>query len=208
MIFIKFRIETFVNDVICRRYRASSKKTSNSLRYKDVLSESLNNAIRLLIGWFIVTEAFAPPISIILGYWMGGAFLMAIKRFSEFRMIGDTMKAGLYRKSFKYYTEEALLISAFFYAMLASFLCGIFMIKYRIELIVAIPFLCGLFCIYLHISYKSNSSAQKPEKLFTEKRLMLYIVFFILLVTVLLHVDLPFLEFFMRSFFNLPLEMM
>ena len=102
--------------------------------FVDVLSESINNAIRLLIGWFAVTSAFLPPISIVFGYWMGGAFLMAIKRYAEYRMIGDKTQAGLYRKSFQRYTEHSLLSSAIFYSQLSVFFCGIFLIKYKIEL--------------------------------------------------------------------------
>jgi len=167
---------------------------SKEIPYIDVLSESLNNALRLLIGWFIVTSRFLPPISIILGYWMGGAFLMAAKRFAEYRMIGEKNRASLYRKSFRYYSEKSLLLSAFFYAMLSVFFCGIFMIKYRIELLLAIPFLCGLFCVYLNICYKPDSSAQKPEKLFKEKGLLLYTLFFIILLVVLVFFNLPFLQ--------------
>jgi 4-hydroxybenzoate polyprenyltransferase len=122
---------------------------SKELPYIDVLSESINNAIRFLIGWFAATSLFIPPVSIVLGYWMGGAFLMATKRFSEYRAIGDKTKASLYRKSFKYYDEKSLIISAVFYSLLSVFFCGIFLIKYCIELIIAIPFLCGLFCLYL-----------------------------------------------------------
>jgi 4-hydroxybenzoate polyprenyltransferase len=174
---------------------------SKEIPYIDVLSESLNNALRLLIGWFIVTQVFLPPISIVLGYWMGGAFLMATKRFAEYRMIGDKDQAGLYRKSFKYYSEKSLLISAFFYALLSVFFCGIFMIKYRIELLLAIPFLCGLFCIYLNICYKPDSSAQKPEKLFKEKGLILYVLFFIILLIFLMIYPLPFLQRFLETSF-------
>jgi 4-hydroxybenzoate polyprenyltransferase len=177
---------------------------SKEIPYVDVLSESLNNALRLLIGWFVVTTAFLPPISIVFGYWMGGAFLMAAKRFAEYRMVGDKEKAGLYRRSFNYYTEKSLLLSAFFYALLSVFFCGIFMIKYRIELLAAIPFLCGLFCLYLNICYKPDSSAQKPEKLFKEKGLMLYVLALILLVILLMYVRLPFIGYFQQSFTGTP----
>ena len=67
----------------------------------DVLSESINNAIRLLMGWFVVSGNTIPPSSLLLGYWMAGAFLMATKRFAEYRMINDKTIAGNYRKSFK-----------------------------------------------------------------------------------------------------------
>ena len=49
--------------------------------YFDVISESINNPIRLMLGWLIVTSYPLPPSSLIFGYWMGGAFLMAIKRY-------------------------------------------------------------------------------------------------------------------------------
>jgi 4-hydroxybenzoate polyprenyltransferase len=159
--------------------------------YIDVLSESINNAIRLLIGWFAITSLFLPPISIILGYWFGGAFLMAVKRFSEYRSINDKTKAALYRKSFKYYNEKILLISAVFYAFLSVFFCGIFLIKYRIELLIAVPFLCGLFCLYLNISFKNDSAAQKPEKVYKEKFLIVYLIFFIFLIYILTSVNIP-----------------
>lgn len=167
---------------------------TKEIPYLDVISESVNNAIRLLIGWFAITSAFFPPISIVFGYWMGGAFLMATKRYSEYRMIADKDTAAHYRKSFQYYTEKSLLISAFFYALLSVFFCGIFMIKYRTELILDIPILCGLFCLYLHISYKEDSGAQKPEKLFKEKGLMLYLAIFLFITCVLMFVDIPGLE--------------
>jgi 4-hydroxybenzoate polyprenyltransferase len=177
---------------------------SKEIPYIDVLSESLNNPIRLLIGWFMVTPRFLPPASIVFGYWMGGAFLMAAKRFAEYRMINDRTQAGLYRKSFRHYTEKSLLLSAFFYALLSVFFCGIFMIKYRIELLVAIPFLCGLFCVYLHICYKYDSSAQKPEKLFKEKWLMLYMLLFVMLICFLVLIPLPSLQLFLqRSFIGI-----
>lgn len=159
---------------------------TKEIPYIDVLSESVNNAIRLMIGWFAITSVFLPPISIVLGYWMSGAFLMAVKRYAEYRMIDDKKIAGLYRKSFQYYTEKSLLISAFYYGLMAVFFCGIFMIKYKIELIFAIPLLCGLFCYYLHLSYKKDSSVQKPEKLFREKGLMLYLLLFIIIVCLLM----------------------
>lgn len=164
---------------------------SKDLPILDVLSESVNNAIRFLLGWLAVTSEFFPPVSIIIGFWLGGAFLMAIKRFAEYRMINNPETAGLYRKSFKYYTERSLLISSFFYAMCSVFFIGVFLVKYRIELILAMPPLCGLFCLYFYISFKPDSAAQKPEKLYKEKFLMAYVLVFIAIVVVLMFVRIP-----------------
>jgi 4-hydroxybenzoate polyprenyltransferase len=172
---------------------------TKDISYVDVLSESLNNAIRLLLGWFLITDIWFPPMSLIIGYWMGGAFLMAIKRYAEYRMIGDPQIAGNYRKSFQGYNEMTLLVSSVFYALTSMFFVGIFLIKYRVELILAIPFLCGLYCLYLYISYKEDSAVQKPEQLYRERGLMLYILFLIVLLALLLIVDIPFLSIFVDT---------
>lgn len=162
----------------------------------DVLSESVNNAIRLLMGWFIVTSDCIPPCSIVLGYWMGGAFLMAVKRFAEYRMINNPELAGSYRKSFRFYTEKSLLLSAFFYAMCSVFFVGIFLIKYRIELVLLVPVMIGLFCYYFYLAFREDSAVQKPEKLYREKGLMLYCLIFILLFLLLMFVNIPVLGIF------------
>ena len=167
--------------------------------YLDVLTESINNALRLLIGWLIVVPSLLPPSSIVIGYWMGGAFLMGIKRFSEYRMIGDAEQAARYRKSFFHYSERSLLISSIFYALLSVFFIGIFMIKYRIELLIFIPVLCALFCYYIWIGYRKDSAAQKPEKLLHEKRLMLFVICAVVLFVVLLFVQIPALYWFTEN---------
>lgn len=180
--------------------------------YLDVLSESVNNPIRFALGWFMVTPAIGlypdnrwdlefvdalPPFSIILAYWMGGAFLMATKRFAEYRMIADVSLAGLYRKSFRYYTENRLLISMFFYALTCTFFLGIFLIKNRIEMLVSFPFFALLFSWYLRIGLLKNSPVQGSEKLYTRKWFMLYLVLFTALVCTLMFVNIPWLRWFL-----------
>ncbi|MCR5687985.1 MAG: UbiA prenyltransferase family protein [Lachnospiraceae bacterium] len=172
---------------------------TKDIPYLDVLSESVNNMIRLLLGWFIITQDYQPPISILIGYWFAGAFLMATKRFAEYRMIGDPSVAGLYRKSFAAYTETSLLVSSFFYAMCATFFIGVFMIKYRMEYIIAMPFVFGLFCFYLYIAFKPDSAVQKPEKLYKEKSLLVYIAILVLILLALTFIDIP-----MPSYWAVP----
>ncbi len=172
---------------------------TKDIAYLDVLSESVNNLIRLLLGWFIITSQYQPPLSIMVGYWMGGAFLMATKRFAEYRMINDPERAGLYRKSFRHYTEHSLLISAFFYALSSAFLVGIFMLKYRIEYLLAMPLIFGLFCFYLYIAFKPDSAVQKPEKLYHEKALFVYIIFMVAVMVVLTYIRIPALDYFVET---------
>lgn len=168
--------------------------------YLDVLSESINNPLRLLMGWFVVVPDALPPASLLLAYWMGGAFLMAMKRYSEFRRIGDPQTAGLYRRSFRFYTEETLLLSSFFYALLASFLLGVFLVKYRIEYLLSLPLFAMLFTWYLAIALRADSAAQAPEKLHRERRFMAFVGLLTGVVAVLTFVDLPFLASLMEPF--------
>lgn len=175
-------------------------------QYLDVLSESVNNPIRLLLGWFAVTDLVIPPGSALLAYWMGGAFLMGTKRYSEYRRIGDPVTAGLYRKSFERYTENSLLLSSFFYALLSAFLIGVFLIKYRIELLLSLPFFAVLFTWYLAIGLKADSAAQAPEKLYKERAFMIFAGITFTVVVALFFVDLPFLDSLMRPYY-IPLRL-
>ncbi len=175
-------------------------------QYLDVLSESVNNPIRLLLGWFAVTDLVVPPGSALLAYWMGGAFLMGTKRYSEYRGIGDPRRAALYRKSFERYTENSLLLSSFFYALLSAFLIGVFLIKYHVELLLSLPFFAVLFTWYLAIGLKADSAAQAPEKLYKEQAFMSFAAVTFAIVVVLFFIDLPFLEGLMRPYY-IPLQL-
>lgn len=181
--------------------------------FLDVLSESVNNPIRFAAGWFIFSPALGmpdgkwdldwintfPPVSIIIAYWMGGAFLMATKRFAEFRLIGDPTVAGQYRRSFRFYTESSLLVSMFFYAITCAFFMGIFLIKDRIELLVSFPFFALLFSWYLRIGLLNDSPVQGSEKLYTRKWFMVYLILFTALLCILMFVEIPWLHWFLQN---------
>jgi len=181
--------------------------------FLDVLSESVNNPIRFAAGWFIFTPSLGipnskwdlnwintfPPVSIIIAYWMGGAFLMATKRFAEYRLIADAEIAGQYRRSFRYYTENSLLVSMFFYAITSAFFLGIFLIKDRIELLVSFPFFALLFSWYLRIGLLNDSPVQGSEKLYTRKWFMLYLIMFTSLLCILMFIDIPWLHWFLQN---------
>jgi len=150
--------------------------------YLDVLSESVNNPLRLALGWFVVSKTQVasavaiPPLSLLISYWMVGAFFMASKRFAEYRAIGDPERAAAYRDSFAHYNENRLLVSMFFYATAAALFLGVFIIRYRLELILSIPLIAGFFSYYLVVALKPNSPMQAPEKLYRETGLMVYLV--------------------------------
>jgi 4-hydroxybenzoate polyprenyltransferase len=188
--FMIFLIALLIMGVL---YNVKPVRTKDRV-YMDVLSESINNPLRLLLGWSAIVTGALPPSSALLAYWMGGAFLMAIKRYAEFRFIDDPERAGLYRKSFKSYTEESLLLSSFFYALSSAFFLGIFLIKYKVEFLLSFPLFALLFVWYLHIGRKPHSPTQNPEKLYSERKFMLYIVFLTLATAVLFFVDIPWMH--------------
>jgi decaprenyl-phosphate phosphoribosyltransferase len=167
---------------------------SKDLPYVDVLSEAINNPIRMLAGWFIVTSVTVAPASLLLSYWMIGCYFMALKRFAEYRNIGDATRAAAYRKSFRYFTSEALLVSVMFYGSTAMLFFGAFCMRYRLELILAFPAIALVMAVYLHVALKENSAAQNPEKLYREPALMGSVVLTSLIVLVLLSVDLPVMQ--------------
>jgi decaprenyl-phosphate phosphoribosyltransferase len=168
--------------------------------YLDVLSESVNNPIRFVLGWLLIGIDFIPPSSILIAYWMGGAFLMATKRFAEYRFIADPETAANYRKSFRYYSEGKLLTSTVFYALCSSFFLAIFLIKHRIELLISFPFLALLFTWYLNIGFEENSIVQTPEKLYQKKGFVAYVFFLFVLLVVLLKIDIPMLDWFIKNY--------
>ena len=164
---------------------------TKELPYLDVLSESVNNPLRLFLGWFIIIPDKIPPVSLVLAYWMVGAFFMATKRFAEFRHIGDRMKASQYRKSFRYYSENRLLISMFFYAIICALFSGIFIVRYRMELILFVPLAGGFFAHYLKLGLQEDSPAQRPEKLYRQRSFVRYLVLCMITFIVLMLVEVP-----------------
>ncbi len=139
--------------------------------YLDVIAESINNPLRLLLGWFMVTSTLIPPLSLLLAYWALGCYFMSLKRFSELRFIRRGV-ARSYRQSFQHYTERKLLVAAVFYAASSMLFFGAFSMRYRMELILAFPCVGYLMAAYFNLSYEEDSAVQNPEKLYKQPWLM------------------------------------
>jgi 4-hydroxybenzoate polyprenyltransferase len=167
---------------------------SKDLPYVDVLSEAINNPIRMLAGWFIVTDLTIAPSSLLLSYWMIGCYFMALKRYAEFRNIGDAKRAAAYRKSFAHFTSDRLLVSVMFYGSAAMLFFGACCMRYRLELILAFPAIALVMALYLSVAMKDNSAAQNPEKLYREPALMASVIGAALVIVVLLTIDLPVMQ--------------
>jgi decaprenyl-phosphate phosphoribosyltransferase len=167
---------------------------SKDLPYFDVVSEAINNPLRMLAGWFIVDDATVAPASLVLSYWMIGCYFMAMKRFAEYRSIRNPIRATAYRKAFAFYTEERLLVSIMFYGSAAMLFFGAFIVRYRLELIISFPLVALVMAIYLGLSFKEDSPIQQPERLYREPVLMAAVAACTILMGSLLFINMPILQ--------------
>jgi 4-hydroxybenzoate polyprenyltransferase len=162
--------------------------------YVDVLSESVNNPLRLAIGWYCTGIDVLPPASLVAAYWMVGAFFMAVKRFAEYRRINDPERAIMYRQSFKHYNEQRLLVSITYYGVAFGLFFGIFLTRYKMELILSIPLIAGFIAWYIHLGFLPDSPTQSPERLFKRKWFTAYACLCIVVMCGLLFSDIPVVE--------------
>lgn len=159
--------------------------------YLDILSEAFNNPLRLLLGWYCTGIQALPPASLVAAYWMVGAFFMAVKRFAEYRHINDPARAAAYRRSFCHYNEERLLVSITYFGVAFGLFFGIFLLRYRVELILSIPFIAGFVAWYIHLGFLPDSPTQYPEKLFQQRGFLAYAVLCVAVIIGLLFWDVP-----------------
>ncbi|MEK6287965.1 MAG: UbiA family prenyltransferase [Acidobacteriota bacterium] len=167
---------------------------SKDLPYLDVLSESINNPLRMLAGWYITGTSALPPASLLISYWMIGCYFMAIKRLAEYRDISDAARSKAYRKSFAFYDERRLLVSIMFYASQSMLFFGAFIMRYRLELILSFPLVALVMAAYLSLAFKKDSAVQRPEGLYREPRLMAAVISCAALMVLLLFIDVPILH--------------
>lgn len=164
---------------------------AKDVAYVDVLSEAANNPLRMLAGWFMVSSSTVAPASVLLSYWMIGCYFMAMKRYAEYRHIGDAGRATAYRKSFGVYTEERLLVSIMFYASAAMLFFGAFIMRYRFELVLAFPLVALVMATYLALAFKPDSAVARPEALYRERALVGALLACATVMVICLFVDVP-----------------
>jgi decaprenyl-phosphate phosphoribosyltransferase len=104
------------------------------------------------------------------------------------------VRAAAYRKSFSYYTLQRLLVSIVFYSSAAMLFLGAFVMRYRLELILAFPLIALVMAIYLGLAFKPESAVVNPEKLYREPLLMAAVTICAATMLLLMFVDIPVLD--------------
>jgi len=166
---------------------------TKDIPYFDVVTEAINNPIRLAAGWLIVSSTI-PPASLLLSYWLVGCYFMALKRYAEYRHLKEDDSLSKYRKSLAFFTPELLLSSVIFYASSAMLFFGAFLMRYRVELVLSFPLIAVVMAIYFVLAWKPNSPVEHPEKLYREWKLMLAVVSCAVVMMVCLVVNMPWIS--------------
>jgi hypothetical protein len=78
--------------------------------------------------------------------------------------------------------------------MMSAFFLAVFLVKYRIEYLLAAPIIAALFAQYFALSLKPDSIAQRPEKLFQERPLIVMVTVTLTVLLLLTFVRIPVLD--------------
>lgn len=138
---------------------------TKDIPFLDAISESANNPIRFLIGWYaFAPENSFPPVSLLLAWWSFGNFLMTAKRLSEFRLLRD--RAADYRLSHKRYSQNLLLFGMVASAavFLASFTAFTLSVRFYRFLII-IPLLLLYLYLFFRKTLREKEVMEEPESL-------------------------------------------
>lgn len=152
-----------------------------NIPYLDVVSESLNNPIRFLLGWFVVVKSEFPPLLILLLTWSIGAVLMTAKRYDELKFYGK--KLVPYRDTFNTYSLKSLSVMMYFYVTLSTIFITREIYKYKQSLLIGVPFIL-LYLLWIVKKVKSGEArARKIESfIFSYKFVLNTIIIIILFV--------------------------
>ena len=162
---------------------------AKDIPFLDSISESANNPIRFLIGWFaFAPKDVFPPASLLLSWWSFGNFLMVAKRLSEFRFLKE--KAGDYRTSHKRYTRNYLLFGMAASAAICvlSFLYLAHSLKLQTFYMI-LPFLLVLFFLFFLKTMGEAEVMEEPEKLLISPKFALLTIVLILMFILSYFID-------------------
>jgi hypothetical protein len=148
---------------------------TKDLPYVDVIGESINNPLRLMLGWYVIDNVSAPPLIAVLCYWFLGAALMTAKRLAELRFLGQ--KSVEYRPTFKCYSNSSLAVMYFFYVVTTLVTFIFLSLEYERRMFYFLPFILIFFVWFTFLTFQQNSIVKAPERLFEKKAFVNYCLF-------------------------------
>ena len=156
--------------------------------FLDAISESMNNPIRFLVGWYAFSPGAFPPWSLLVCWWAFGNFLMVAKRLSEFRFLKE--RAAEYRASHKKYSKTSLLfgMAASAFVFFATYISFAVIFKLQLFLYFS-PFLVFYFFLFFWKTLAEKEVMEEPEKLLGRTRFAVYTAFLFLLYAAAFFLD-------------------
>jgi 4-hydroxybenzoate polyprenyltransferase len=150
---------------------------TKDIPFLDSVSESANNPIRFLIGWFaFASPLLFPPLSLLLCWWSFGNFLMVAKRLSEYRLLRD--KAGDYRQSLSRYSRNSLMVGMALSALVFFATYFHFSLSFGLQ---SFLYLSPLVFLYFFIFFRKTLSErevmEEPERLLKNPAFAIYTLF-------------------------------
>jgi len=159
---------------------------AKELPYLDVVTESANGPMRIALGWYAVTTACPPPLTFLASCWALAAFVMAGKRYAEYRFIGDPVVAAAYRSSFRTYTERSLLLGMIVYALLSLvFFAVLAKDSGQLRLLWILPFAVVFIGWFIWLSARKDPVIREPEHIWKRPAFAAYCIGLAILFAVL-----------------------
>jgi decaprenyl-phosphate phosphoribosyltransferase len=153
---------------------------TKDIPFLDSISESVNNPIRFLVGWYALSVTVFPPWSLLISWWAFGNFLMVAKRLSEYRFLGQ--HAGDYRTSLKNYTRTTLVLSMAVSTVVFFATYFVFAISYEYRSFIWLaPFLAFYLFLFFMKTLAEKEVMEEPEQLLARPKYAVYTAVLVLL---------------------------
>ncbi len=150
----------------------------------DIISESAFSPLRVVMGWFIIPGAAAPPAALLSAFWLAAVYFMGMKRSTELNLLGKKNIAGRYRLSLEGYSEQQLTRLSLTAALFSLVLFGVFLKNARPDLLFSLPWTAGLFAWHFLITLRSRPSILISQGLLHNRAFSVYCLIFCLLLQV------------------------
>lgn len=162
---------------------------TKDIPFLDSISESANNPIRFLIGWFAFSPSdLSPPWTLLAAWWLFGNFLMTAKRLSEFRLLRD--KAEHYRVSLSRYSIPSLVFGIAISTVLFFAAYSAFALRFKLQsFFILAPFVLFYFFLIFWKTIREKEAMEEPESLMKHPRFAAYTLFLLILFVLSFFVD-------------------
>lgn len=133
----------------------------------DVFCAALNFSLRVLIGWYALSNIIPFKVVVLFPFFIAG-FLLSCKRIAEYNYLGK--KAVKHKTVFKYYSQNTLYLSVNVYLVLCVISYFFFSNIFNRWLFLIGPWFFLQMYWYKSFLKDNNSVVKRPEDVFLKKK--------------------------------------